>query len=105
MVNRMTKYIECDAAIEAALSCTDPLEPIEVDTTVESIVWKLRKLPIADVQPIVRCKDCKHFHLDYFEEVYGMNIIVAHEICDFWAGGCKTTQDAFCSNGERKGGK
>lgn len=48
----MTKYIECDAAIEAALSCTDPLEPIEVDTTVESIVWKLRKLPMADVQPV-----------------------------------------------------
>lgn len=58
-----------------------------------------------DVQPIVRCKDCKHFHLDYFEEVYGVNIIVAHEICDFWAGGCRTMQNAFCSNGAKMDGE
>ena len=57
-----------------------------------------------DVQPVVRCKDCKHFHLDYFGEVNGANIIVAHEICDLWAGGCRTTQNAFCSNGVRADG-
>ena len=62
----------------------------------------LSRIPAADVQPVVRCKDCKHFHLDYFGEVNGVNIIVAHEICDLWAGGCKTTQDTFCSNGVRK---
>ena len=61
--------------------------------------------PTEDVQPVVRCKDCKHFHLDYFGEVNGVNIIVAHEICDFWAGGCKTVQNAFCSNGVRKDGE
>ena len=60
--------------------------------------------PAADVQPVVRCKDCKHFHLNYFEEVNGVNIIVAHEICDFWAGGCRTTQDTFCSKGARMDG-
>lgn len=58
-----------------------------------------------DVQPVVRCKDCKHFHLDYFGEVNGASIIVAHEICDLWAGGCRTTQDTFCSNGVRKDGE
>lgn len=48
----MVEYIERDAAIRAALSCTDSFEPIEVDITVESVVSKLRKLPIADVQPV-----------------------------------------------------
>ena len=62
----------------------------------------LEKTEVADVQPVVRCKDCKHFHLDYFGEVNGASIIVAHEICDLWAGGCRTTQDTFCSNGVRK---
>ncbi len=80
----MIKYIEYDAAIEAALSCTDPLKPIEVDTTVESIVWKLRKLPMADVQPVkhgrwvelyddisfCRCSEC--------EKLVGWNIIFNH---------------------------
>ena len=64
-----------------------------------------RLLSLADVQPVVRCKDCKHFHLDYFGEVNGANIIVAHEICDLWAGGCRTTQNAFCSNGVRADGE
>lgn len=48
----MVEYIERDAAIRAALSCTDSFEPIEVDITVESVVSKLRKLPIADVQSV-----------------------------------------------------
>lgn len=61
--------------------------------------------PTEDVQPVVRCKDCKHFHLDYFGKVNGASIIVAHEICDLWAGGCRTTQDTFCSNGVRKDGE
>ena len=65
----------------------------------------LNSIPATDVQPIVRCKDCKHFHLDYFGKVNGANIIVAHEICDLWAGGCKTVQNAFCSNGVRKDGE
>ena len=75
--------------------------PYEEPTDLELI----NSLPAADVQPVVRCKDCKHFHLDYFGKVNGVNIIVAHEICDLWAGGCRTTQDTFCSNGERMDGE
>lgn len=57
----MAEYIDRETAIEAALSCTDSFEPIEVDITVESVISKLRNLPIADVQPVVRCKDCKYW--------------------------------------------
>ena len=92
----MSEYLEREA-VEEALE-----EHLNPDIYYGFI---LDDIPAADVQPVVRCKDCKHFHLDYFGEVNGVNIIVAHEICDLWAGGCRTTQDTFCSNGVRKDGE
>lgn len=92
----MEEYIDREEAIEAIK------KDIMGGLNYESI---LKRVPSADVQPVVRCKDCKHFHLDYFGAVNGVKIIVAHEICDLWAGGCRTMQDAFCSNGVRKDGK
>lgn len=92
----MAEYIDRDDAINAIK------KDVMGGLNYESI---LKRIPSADVQPVVRCKDCKHFHLDYFGEVNGANIIVAHEICDLWAGGCRTMQNAFCSNGVRKDGE
>lgn len=51
---------------------------------------------------IIRCKDCKHFTLNFVENVDGVPLIVAHEICSFWGDGCKTSQESFCSFGEWK---
>ena len=51
---------------------------------------------------IVRCKDCKYFALNYVENVDGLPLIMAHEVCSFWGDGCKTSQEGFCSYGERK---
>lgn len=101
----MAEYIEREKAINEVLSCFDVEDSIFSDATVMAIGFKIKDIPAADVQPVVRCKDCKHFHLDYFGEVNGANIIVAHEICDLWAGGCRTMQNAFCSNGVRKDGE
>lgn len=107
----MIEYIPRQAAIAAVIEARMP------DTTpdgtpiangkrsVSDCVRRIRDIPAADVQTVVRCKDCKHFHLDYWGIVNGANIIVAHEICDLWAGGCKTMQNAFCSNGVRKDGE
>lgn len=49
---------------------------------------------------VVICKDCKYFHLNYFDEQIGL--ITAHEICKFWGNGCKTDENGFCSFGELK---
>ena len=57
---------------------------------------------IKEIIPVVRCKDCKHFTLNFVENVDGVPLIVAHEICRFWGDGCKTSQEGFCSFGERK---
>ena len=47
---------------------------------------------------VVRCKDCIHFELNHWDGI----IITAHEICNKWAGGCKTSKDGYCFLGERK---
>lgn len=54
------------------------------------------------ISRLVRCKDCTHFHYDYWSNVNGVPLIVGHEICDFWGNGCKTRSDAFCSFAERR---
>lgn len=101
----MTEYIDREDVIDVLYAKRQDITNIWCRTAITECVEEIQELPSADVQPIVRCKDCKHFHLDYFGEVYGVNIIVAHEICDLWAGGCRTTQDTFCSNGVRKCGE
>ena len=50
---------------------------------------------------IIKCRDCSHFHTDVFGNVNGVPIIVAHEMCDRWADGCKTSPDGFCFMAER----
>lgn len=56
----------------------------------------------ADRQGVVRCKDCKYFEYNHTEVVDGVPLILAHEICAFWGGGSKTSENGYCSFGERK---
>jgi len=57
-----------------------------------------------DVVEVIRCKDCKYFEHDHFEDVCGMSLIVAHEICTRIAGGVKTKEDGYCFLAEVKNG-
>lgn len=56
----MGDYIERQVAIDAILGITPMRNTIPLD----SAIFNIKKLPSADVQPVVRCKDCKHRHLD-----------------------------------------
>lgn len=52
--------------------------------------------PAADVSPVVRCKDCKHWHralLKFEDESFG--------ICDFMKDDIDTDEKDFCSRGEK----
>lgn len=51
---------------------------------------------------LIRCKDCKYFELNHWENVHGMPLIVAHEICTKWGDGCKSSSDGYCFMAERK---
>ena len=42
------------------------------------------------------CKDCKYFEYDSMAKVDGVPLIVAHEICQRWGDGCKTSEDGYC---------
>lgn len=59
------------------------------------------------IDPVVRCKDCKHFHLNVFGDEIGIGkpydrLIVGHEMCDAWGDGCKTAPEGFCFLGEKR---
>ena len=60
---------------------------------------RLDDCPLAE---LIRCKDCKYFDLNHVENVSGIPLIVAHEICMFWGEGCRTKSDGYCAFGERK---
>ena len=59
------------------------------------VLMRIKDFPAADVDPVVRCRDCKHWSDD----------AVGDECqCMYWKGlfdYCKP--DDFCSYGERKG--
>jgi len=52
-------------------------------------------------QIIGRCKDCKYFEYDSVAnfpvvQVDEIPLIVAHEICNKWGNGCKTSGNGYC---------
>lgn len=62
-------------------------------------VEDIKKMETID---IVKCGECKYFELNPITVIDGIPLILAHEICHFWGKGCKTSQNSFCSYGERK---
>ena len=51
---------------------------------------------------VIQCKECKHFERNSWANFDGIPLIVAHEICKFWGGGCKTNPEGYCFAGEIK---
>lgn len=54
------KYIECEAAIKC---CT-------FGRTSLGLVDELRRLPAADVRPVVLCRDCVHYEMGVCLKIY-----------------------------------
>ena len=54
----MTEYIERESAIEAIMS-----EPPDAHYP-QWYAEKIKSIPAADVAPVVRCRDCKHWKKD-----------------------------------------
>lgn len=63
----------------------------------------LNRLPSTPQPDIIRCCDCKYFELNHFDNVNGIPLITAHEICTRWGDGCKTDSNGFCFLAEQKG--
>lgn len=96
----MAEYIEREAAFNAI---TDLAGKAPTRSAYEA-VWKsaraLKKIPAADVAPVVRCKDCKHLCVWNRKDMYAFcpktNIAFLPFELD--------TRTFFCSLGERKDG-
>ena len=59
----MAKYIKCEAVL-ALIRSDDPNDErcaVTVETAKRLIRHALTAAPAADVAPVVRCKDCKHY--------------------------------------------
>lgn len=66
-----------------------------------AVYEKIGEQPTINAVEVVRCKDCKHYELDYWAKVNGIPLIVAHHICKRWGEGCKTDENGFCFMGEK----
>ncbi len=62
----------------------------------DEIIDALENIPSADVEPVVRCKDCKHAYINSFAVSSG------EALCTL--SGKPMQQDDFCSYGESKEG-
>ncbi len=62
----------------------------------DEIIDALENIPSADVEPVVRCKDCKHAYINSFAVSSG------EALCTL--SGKPMQQDDFCSYGEPKEG-
>lgn len=85
----MAEYIERAAAVKSVLRMRRPENSVAQNRMLSIIQMDMLKLPAADVAPVVRCKDCKHY------DIGGSCII-----CGFQS----RRPDDFCSRGERKDG-
>ena len=96
LISRQTIIDGLEFVIEHGIE-TDGAHSISAEKMLEFV----RELPT--VQPeIVRCKDCKYFEYDHIENVNGIPLIVAHEICTRWGDGVKTSENGYCFLAERR---
>lgn len=91
----MAEYLDREAVLHAILG--EPTESHYPDWYAD----KIKALPSADVVPVVRCRDCKHFNREQME-CENEAVSTDHE------GGAQYSlnfePDDFCSYGERKDG-
>lgn len=87
----MAEYIERGTAI-AKLTALEVSKP---NATIVGAKRLLAEIPAADVVPVVRCKDCKHYDMGVCLKIYSDGN--AHP--DAWQ---SRRPEDFCSYGERK---
>lgn len=93
----MAEYIDRKAAIDAVVNAY--FDTPEINLTDEKLKKVIDAIPAADVVPVVRCRDCKHFNIGNME-CENEAVSTDHEggasySLNFWL-------NDFCSYGERK---
>ena len=63
------------------------------------VLAAVSRQPAADVAPVVRCKDCKHYIATGLDKEFGCEIF-----CGCYDRPYRTEPDDYCSYGERRDG-
>lgn len=87
----MSEYIDKDKLLNA-IECIDISNCTDVDDIFIEIERTIDEQPTADVVEVVRCKDCKNYDNQFSVDNCGW--------CDEF--NCGTSDERFCSYGERK---
>ena len=100
----MTEYIDLDTPLEAHRVRGTQSEPIS--TTLREFL-DINKIPykVADVAPVVRCKDCKHNLANIPDIQDGMNINEDWNACQLTELYDSVEPMDFCSRGARMDAK
>ena len=101
----MNEYIDRDALRQAVLESQHNnhhprgMAHIAHDCEHAHFVAMIDRFPVADVVPVVRCKDCKHKGWVQ-EPCHGKSV----DYCKIWDCTLRNLEAAFCSYGEQKDG-
>ena len=96
----MDEYIEREALRKVMQMATDdPTCPMHIATTIDQYITEA---PAADVVPVVRCRECKHWKPSGSKAGNSFSDMEYIGGCEF-TNYCRRESD-FCSYGERKEG-
>lgn len=94
----MDEYIDRAVCLSILRAKANMAVLMDASPYFEKAAQMLEKLPAADVAPVVRCKDCKHYNMGVCLKIYSDGNI--HSAA--WQ---KRKPDDFCSYGERREAK
>ena len=99
----MSRYIDADAVYELFESFKDAFDNVDVCSAYSQTLSAVDDVPAVDVVEVVRCKDCKHYHVET-HLLYGD--YETFKWCDLLYIRGKIPTDPkpmnFCSYGERR---
>ena len=90
----MAEYIDRGIAIQSIDDLQNCYNGFSDSYDKSYIIEVIEEIPIANVKPVVYCKDCKHSYDDIggFHCSYGVCV------------DCAVDEDFYCKNGERENG-
>lgn len=99
----MAEYIDRAAAVKSVLRMRRPENSVAQNRMLSIIQMDMLKLPAADVAPVVRCKDCKHYR-NYPNGLCYLHTEPKTNARGYSGDAVCVEPDDFCSYGERKDG-
>ena len=97
----MAEYIERAAAVKSLLRMRRPENSVAQNRMLSIIQMDMLKLPAADVAPVVRCKDCKHYR-NYPNGLCYLHTEPKTNARGYSGEAVCVEPDDFCSYGERE---